>query len=304
MVKMGVKLAWAGLAAALLLGSAEPARAAQTLQMANDLCGTATKQAEQEAKLPRHLLTAISLAESGRWDQRVRASFAWPWTVTAGGSSMYYPSKEEAVAAVKALKKQGRTNIDVGCMQINLHYHPNAFETLEDGFDPATNAGYAARFLAGLHKETESWAEAAGKYHSSDPARNGPYRDKVFALYEKVSGRRHTDLGRIEVANADATETETKRAQEEALTMRFRARLAAERNAPKNSRAMAQLDKLRQEKLGTAANARNHEAALRKAERERAQRDDLVADKQTFEQKRRAQLAAWRQTRSSGVFRQ
>ena len=199
MVQRGVKLGLAGLAATLLLGvPVEPRAAVQTLQIANDLCAAATKKAEQEAKIPRHLLTAISLAESGRWDERIRASFAWPWTVTAGGSSMYFPTKDEAIGAVRELQAKGRTNIDVGCMQINLHYHPNAFETIEDAFDPTTNTGYAARFLSGLYKETESWAEAAGKYHSSDPARNGSYRNKVFALYEKVSGRQHTELGRIE----------------------------------------------------------------------------------------------------------
>ena len=303
MVKMGVKLGLAGLAAALLVGVPDQAGAAlQTLPIANELCSKATKTAEQEAKIPRHLLTAISLAESGRWDERVRASFAWPWTVTAGGSSMYFPTKEEAITAVRALHAKGKTNIDVGCMQINLHYHPNAFETIEDAFDPTTNAGYASRFLTGLHKETDSWAEAAAKYHSSDPARSGPYRDKVLGLWEKVSGRRHTDLGRIEVANADASDTEMRRMQEDNLKMRFRARLEAERAAPKNSRAMAQLEKLRQEKLGT--NTRGHTAALRKADRERARTEELAGNKPTFDDKRRAQLAAWRATRAAAVLRQ
>jgi len=303
MVRTGVKWVMAGLVAGLLSGGAdEPLAAVQTLQIANDLCASATKKAEQEAKIPRHLLTAISLGESGRWDERVRASFAWPWTVTAGGSSMYFPTKDEAIDAVKQLQRAGRTNIDVGCMQINLHYHPNAFETIEDAFDPVTNATYGARFLSGLHKETKSWAEAAGKYHSSDPAKNGPYRDKVFALYEKISGRQHTELGRIDVANADATDSEKKRIHEEALNARFRARLEAERNAPKNSRAMAQLEKLRQDKMGAAA-MRGHTAAYRKAERERIRTEDLAADKQTFETKRQAQLAAWRQNRSGAAFR-
>lgn len=302
MVRTGVTWGLAALVLGLLGGRGELWAATQTLQIANDFCANATKKAEQEAKIPRYLLTAISLGESGRWDERIRASFAWPWTVTAGGSSMYFPSKDEAIDAVKQLQRAGRTNIDVGCMQINLFYHPNAFETIEDAFDPTTNATYAARFLAGLYKETNSWAEAAGKYHSSDTAKNGPYRDKVFALYEKISGRRHTELGRIDVANADATDSEKKRAQEETLNMRFRARLEAERNAPKNTRAMAQLAKLRRDSMGTAAFT-GHTAAYRKAERERVRREDLAADKQTFEAKRQAQLATWRQNRSAGAFR-
>lgn len=299
MMKTGVLLAIAGLAGGLLLGGAGASLAAiQTLQIANDLCTQATKQAEASAKLPKHLLTAVSLAESGRWDERQRASFAWPWTVTNGASSMYFPTKEEAIAAVGALRKAGKTNIDVGCMQINLYHHPNAFESIEDAFDPTTNAAYASRFIAGLYKETESWAEAVGRYHSSDPTRLGPYRDKVLSLWEKVSGRKHTELGRIEVVKADTEAADLRRMQQATIKMQFRARLEAERNAPKNSRAMAQLDKFRADRWGP--NFRNQSAAVQKAERERKRTDDLAANgKQSFEEKRRAQMAAWRDRRGN-----
>lgn len=297
MVNMGVKLAVAGLVGGLLLGGAGDGFAAiQTLQIANDLCTEATKQAEASAKLPKHLLTAVSLAESGRWDERQRASFAWPWTVTNGASSMYFPTKEEAIAAVGQLRKAGKTNIDVGCMQINLYHHPNAFDSIEDAFDPATNAAYASRFIVGLYKETESWAEAVGRYHSSDPTRHGPYRDKVLSLWEKVSGRKHTELGRIEVVKADTEAADLRAMQQATIKMQFRARLEAERNAPKNSRAMAQLEKFRADRWGP--NFRNESAAVQKAERERKRSDELSSNsKQTFEDKRKTQMAAWRERR-------
>ena len=35
-------------------------------------------------------------------------------------------------------------------MQVNLFYHPAAFATLDDAFDPLTNARYAGLFLAAL----------------------------------------------------------------------------------------------------------------------------------------------------------
>ena len=55
-------------------------------------------------------------------------ALAWPWTVNQAGKSFYLKSKQEAIAKVKELQAQGHTNIDVGCMQINLAYHPDAFE--------------------------------------------------------------------------------------------------------------------------------------------------------------------------------
>jgi len=294
--------AWS-LAAGLLIQGSGPASAAlQTLQVVNDLCNQAAKKAEIEARIPRNLLTAISLAESGRWDDRRKASFAWPWTVTNGASATYYPTKEEAIEGVKALRKAGKTNIDVGCMQINLHYHPNAFESIEDAFDPVTNVGYASRFLTNLQKETESWAEAAGRYHSSDPTRLNNYRDKVLGLWERVSGRKQTELGKIEVVKPDAGEADLRRIQQATIQMQFRARLAAERQAPKNSRAMAQLEKFRADRFGP--NFRDQSAAVQKAERERKRSDSLNAGKMSFEEKRQAQLATWRQNKSAGALRQ
>ena len=74
--------------------------------------------------------------ESGRWDAEAQASFAWPWTVTAEGRGRYLPSKAEALAEVRQLRARGLTNIDVGCMQVNLFYHPDAFDDLNQAFDP------------------------------------------------------------------------------------------------------------------------------------------------------------------------
>ncbi len=52
--------------------------------------------------------------------------------------------------AVAAMRAAGMQSIDVGCMQINLRAHPAAFASIDDAFDPAANADYAARFLRDL----------------------------------------------------------------------------------------------------------------------------------------------------------
>ena len=64
----------------------------------------------------------------------------------------FSPPRRQAIAAVKALQARGVRSIDVGCMQINLSYHPHAFRDLDQAFDPHANAAYAERFLTQLYR--------------------------------------------------------------------------------------------------------------------------------------------------------
>ncbi len=147
------------------------------------LCSRHIAAAERAAALPRHLLAAIAKVESGRWSAEQEEKLAWPWTVMAEGKGRYLPTRTAAVAEVRALKARGIRNIDVGCMQVNLHYHPDAFASLDEAFDPARNAAYAARLLSRLRNEHRSWTKAIGLYHSKTPRFNGPYRLKVFRAW-------------------------------------------------------------------------------------------------------------------------
>jgi len=144
-----------------------------------ETCGMVIAAAEQAFGIPRQLLAAIARAESGRWIAERQANFAWPWTVTAGGEGRYFESKQAAIAEVKRLRRDGVTNIDVGCLQINLLYHPRAFRSLESAFDPMENAIYAARLLKELYLSTLDWTDAVALYHSANPSTRYRYLDKV-----------------------------------------------------------------------------------------------------------------------------
>ncbi|MDA1310427.1 MAG: hypothetical protein O2985_12590 [Proteobacteria bacterium] len=146
------------------------------------LCDPATRKAEAAEALPRGLLAAISLKETGRWDPDEKRSIAWPWTVTSEGKGIHHASKDDALARVKELQARGVTNIDVGCLQINLYYHPQAFETLDDALDPVKNAAYAGAHLRQLRRDHRSWQRAVEHYHSSDPKRGRDYRMAVYRL--------------------------------------------------------------------------------------------------------------------------
>ena len=153
-----------------------------------DVCGVVAGATERAEGIPPGLLLAVALAESGRWSATEHRSRPWPWTVTAGADSFYLDSKQDALQKVRELLAAGRSNIDVGCMQINLGYHGDAFASLEEALEPASNVAYGARFLKQLRLETRSWARATARYHSSDPDRGKAYRDRVYRLW---NGLRH-----------------------------------------------------------------------------------------------------------------
>jgi hypothetical protein len=151
-----------------------------------DVCAALARANERTEGIPPGLVLAVALAESGRWLGTGRRSQAWPWTVTSGTDSFYLDSKQEALRKVRELREAGRSNIDVGCMQINLGYHGDAFVSLDEALEPASNVAYGARFLKRLRLQTRSWARATARYHSSDPDRGKAYRDKVYRLWHEV----------------------------------------------------------------------------------------------------------------------
>ena len=146
-------------------------------------CEQAGIAAEQAAGLPSGLLLAIGQVESGRWDAARGRVTARPWTINAAGKGQWFDTKDSAIETVRGLSEAGTRSIDVGCFQINLLYHPAAFASLEQAFDPDANARYAARFLLSLFGRTGTWEAATEAYHSADPVSGFTYRRQVFSAW-------------------------------------------------------------------------------------------------------------------------
>jgi|SaaInl1SG_22_DNA_1037389.scaffolds.fasta_scaffold03752_6 hypothetical protein len=125
------------------------------------------------AGLPAGYLPAISRIEAGRQVDNTRK--AWPWTLNHSGKGLYFETRAEALAYLRKATEKGRTNIDVGCMQINHYWHGHQFASLEQMMEPARNIEYAASFLKELYSRHGSWVEAVKHYHSPDDARGARY---------------------------------------------------------------------------------------------------------------------------------
>ncbi|MBA4749970.1 MAG: lytic transglycosylase domain-containing protein [Alphaproteobacteria bacterium] len=172
---------------------------------AHQVCAVHAAHHEYHKGIPKHLLTAISKVESGRVDQKTGKVSAHPWTLNVEGIGYVYQSKEEAIAAVRQFRRQGKKSIDVGCMQVNLHHHPKAFRSLEEALDPHKNIEYAARFLSDLKNSHGTWSKAVAHYHSATKELHVPYQRKVLSVWNKERLYNKTPiLGMEDLQKSDA----------------------------------------------------------------------------------------------------
>ena len=149
-----------------------------------DLCGPAVAGASAAHNLPAGLLNAIATVESGRPNPTTGAVKPWPWTIDANGTGYMYPTALAAEQAAAGFEAAGIASLEIGCLQVNLAQHPDAFHNLAQAFDPAANANYAATFLTGLEQKFGNWPQAVAAYHSQTPALGGPYQARVYAQWQ------------------------------------------------------------------------------------------------------------------------
>lgn len=137
------------------------------------VCVREILQAQTRYNIPDNILLGIGLQEAGT---RVNKQLTvWPWAINAEGKGRLHNTKASAIVWVARQLDGGMRSIDIGCMQINLRWHPNAFTSLTEGFDPKVNVDYAARLLIMHYKETGNWRKAAGRYHSKTPEKQQIY---------------------------------------------------------------------------------------------------------------------------------
>ncbi len=143
-------------------------------------CQVAAKQAAQQTGVPVDVLLALSVAETGR--KQAGGLQPWPWAMNSGGKSYWFETADDLYLAADSALRQGRTNVDLGCFQLNYRWHAASFASLDQMIDPVANALYAARFLAKLYLESGDWASAAAAYHSRTPEYAAAYRVKFESI--------------------------------------------------------------------------------------------------------------------------
>jgi hypothetical protein len=141
------------------------------------ICVSEILAAERRHDIPGNLLLAIGLQEAGTTRDGRRT--IWPWTINAGGNGRMFDDRAEAIAWTDRLIEAGVDLVDLGCMQVNLRWHGERFDGVEEMIDPRANVDYAARFLLSLKAEMGGWDAAAGAYHSRNLERGEAYLEAL-----------------------------------------------------------------------------------------------------------------------------
>lgn len=178
------------LPAALALAAALLPAPAEAAPVVSSACTRAIAAEERARGVPQGLLMAMGFSEAGRGVEG--GATVWPWTVNVEGEGRWFATREEAIAYVGAELAAGRRSIDVGCMQVNLRWHPDAFRDLREAFEPEANVAYAGRFLEELRARDAApglagWLRAAGNYHSMEAGLAEAYRGRVVQRWQKVA---------------------------------------------------------------------------------------------------------------------
>ncbi len=134
-------------------------------------CEREMTRAAARTGVPLNVLYSVGLTETGS-----RGELS-PYDMNIDGEAVHSAGLAEAMARFAQAKGHGAKLIDIGCMQINHHWHGADFSSLSDMFDPARNVEYAASFLKALRAEEGSWTLAVARYNAgpSNPAAEKTY---------------------------------------------------------------------------------------------------------------------------------
>lgn len=145
-----------------------------------NICEREMIAASRAENVPLGVLYAVGLTETGR------KGSLHPYALNIEGRTVITGSAREAMAQFLAARRQGKTLIDLGCMQINHHYHGSEFDSVEAMLDPHRNVIYAAHFLKQLEQREGSWAMAVARYHAG-PNNNPAQKRYICAVIRNLA---------------------------------------------------------------------------------------------------------------------
>lgn len=138
---------------------------------AGESCEGYIIQAAHKHNIPAGILYSVGLTETGK------NGTLHPYALNIAGKAVYAKSNAHAVKLFNNARKNSIKLIDLGCMQINHHYHHSEFPSVSAMLDPKLNVEYAAKFLARLKRRHKNWTMAVARYHA------GPNNDPAHKRY-------------------------------------------------------------------------------------------------------------------------
>ena len=144
-----------------------------------NICEREMISASTRHKVPLGVLYAVGMTETGR-----KGSLQ-PYALNIEGKTVFTTSERAALKSFKMARLTGKKLIDLGCMQVNHHYHGDKFSSVEDMLDPKKNVEYAAKFLSKLRVQEGSWTMAVARYHAG-PNNNAAQKRYVCLVIKNL----------------------------------------------------------------------------------------------------------------------
>ena len=143
------------------------------------ICEREMAAVAERQRIPLGVLYAVALTETGRKGR------LHPYALNVEGKSIFASSPADAMGEFRRARRLGKKLIDLGCMQVNHHYHGNRFASVEEMLDPVKNVTYAAQFLIELHRREGSWTMAVARYHAG-PNNNPAQKRYICAVIRNL----------------------------------------------------------------------------------------------------------------------
>ena len=135
--------------------------------------------AAEATGVPLGVLLSVGVTETGH------KGVLQPYALNIEGKTVISASRQEALDAFIRARKDGKTLIDLGCMQVNHYYHGRNFASVDAMLDPHQNVTYAARFLKRLRESEGSWTMAVARYHAG-PNNNPAQKRYICAVIRNL----------------------------------------------------------------------------------------------------------------------
>ncbi|MFV3073094.1 transglycosylase SLT domain-containing protein [Niveispirillum fermenti] len=144
--------------------------------------------AEKEFSIPKGILMAVSLVESGS------GGAPSPYAMNIRGRTVSPRTEAEAATYLRDNQGNLRGAVYAGCMQLSLTHHKQAFRPVEKIVNPEANVRYAARYLVTLRRETGSWAGAVARYNGASGTKAAAYQCKIKQQLVSLGAQTSADL--------------------------------------------------------------------------------------------------------------
>lgn len=138
-------------------------------------------------QLDPYVLYAVALIESAKGSTKNQVT-PWPWALNKSGKSIIPASQQEARIILNNTLAEGSRNIDVGLMQINVHWQGHRVDKPEQLLNPVTNLQIGALVLAeAIQSVPNDLVLGIGRYHSwQNVSAAVAYGRKVLAVADQI----------------------------------------------------------------------------------------------------------------------